>query len=54
MSIYQQYTKGLIEVEDMTKEQFNQFMIEHYTGYKSRGGTMTFKEFITFCEEVGF
>jgi hypothetical protein len=54
MSIYQQYVKGLIEVEDMTQEQFNNFMLEHYAGYKSRGGTMNFKEFIKFCDEVGF
>lgn len=53
MSIYQKYVKGLIEVEDMTQEQFNQFMIDHFTGYKSRGGTKTFQEFVKFCEEVG-
>ncbi len=54
MSIYEQYIQGLIEVKDMTKEQFNTFMIEYYADYKSRKGKLSFQEFIKFNEEYVF
>ncbi|MCA1021606.1 hypothetical protein [Halobacillus litoralis] len=51
--LYKKYLNGEVEICDMTKDEFNQFMIEHYQQYKSRNGEMTFGEFIKFCEEMG-
>lgn len=52
-NLYRQYIRDEIQISDMTQEQFNSFMFEHYAGYQSRGGTKNFKEFMKDCADYG-
>lgn len=53
-SLYGKYIKNQIEVSDMTRNEFNLFMLEYYADYKKRDGKMSFKEFIQYCDEFIF